>query len=224
MQNEKMNPELDQWIEQKMREAATIGKVAGFHQLQDQYAAIAQAMVRNKSREMYPDANTDPAVLRERYLELNRRKESLLNKMKVNPLPEVVAQIVGSDIAKAFFVWRGPAAVGIVLGLWGLLRHERSWDGWCVLFLSAVLATLVLQTVPAVVRFASALAASVAEFVRDMTSLRSLDGRLAQVESALAREQDLRRESQQWAADTTALLTAHYEHNKNMATRARLVA
>lgn len=217
-------PMIDEWLRQQQEEAASYAYPAGLYGLPDEYKGIVGAKVRAKARELYGEPGADLVALSERQIALINRRGELLGKIEAHPLRDSVTEFLATDVARALPSWRVGAVVSITFALWGLLRHERTWDGWAVLLLSAALTTLILQALPVLLRFVVGLSLRMGGCLRNVAGLLIVDRKLAQLQSTAHREEDLRQRLNQWVEEKTALLLAEYEHNKNMALRARMIA
>jgi hypothetical protein len=83
---------------------------------------------------------------------------------------------------------------------------------------------LVFQIVPVFFWVGVEMSVVTCVFLRNTARLIAIERRLGRLEDVLMREEDLRHRSDQWISETTALLLAEYELNKNIAMRARAAA
>jgi hypothetical protein len=211
-------------LSQLSGQAAHYAFPAGLYDLPDDYTGIAAAKVRAKAMELYGEPGTEPATLRERQAILQQRGEELRDKLIANPIWKETVRAFAMNAPKVLPTWRVACLVSLLFALWGLLHQERTWDGWAVLTLSATLAVLLLLVLPVIIRFAAQLAVDVANFLRHAGTLLLLEYKQARLESQANAEQDLRRRLEQWVEEKMGLLLAEYQHNTNIALKARLAA
>jgi len=141
-----------------------------------------------------------------------------------NCLSDRLARILDPDSTAARGGWRPAVIVSIMFCLWGLLRHERTWEAWAVLVLGASCSVLVFQSARSLLRVVTEMSLLTGGLIRNAASLVAIDYRLNRLEAALIREEALRQRSARWVDETMSLLLAEYEHNKNIAVRARAMA
>jgi hypothetical protein len=224
MKNEMTERSWGNWHDNQRQKAAEAGSLEGLFGPQGQYKEVVLPAVRAKARDLYGEPTADLASLRERRAGMAQRREEILASLSVTPHSRQLAGIYRSDLTKPLTSWRAGSIISILFGLWGLLHHERSCGTWGVLLLGVVLSVLVFQILPVLFWGVIEILVVSGVFLRNTARLIAIDRRLSRLEEVLTREEDLRHRSEQWISETTALLLAEYELNKNIAMRAHAAA
>jgi hypothetical protein len=212
------------WLDNQKQKAAEAGSLEGLFGPQGQYKEVVLPTVRAKARDLYGEPTADPVSLRERRAGMAQRREKISASLSATPLSRQLAEIFGSDLTKPLTSWRAGSIISILFGLWGLLHHERTWGTWGILLLGAVLSVLVFQIVPVLFWVVVEMLLVAGVFLRNTARLIAIERRLGRLEEILMREEDLRHRSEQWISETTALLLAEYDLNKNIAMRVHAAA